>query len=432
MRNCSKTQAVQFPFFYGWIIVAIAMVAGIISSGVSNVTMAVVLKPISEDLGWSRSVTAAAITLGSFGGGLLSPLFGPVADRYGPRVLLPLGGLLVGLLSIGVSQSTQPWQFYATFIPARALTEFLLCGVVPYTAVANWFHAKRPRAMGLVAMSTPLGSAGTTLLFQYLVTHYGWRSAFLAMGLAFLILVVLPAAIFLRRQPEDLGMYPDGIAPTLRSDEAATSASQTPASGERSWSRPEAMRTTALWLLVVGVFLASLGTGGIAFHTIAYFTDMKIAPAAAAGALSVMALSGALGNGIWGMLAERMSPRSLSVTTTVLSAASVALLMQVGSPIMAYAFGILFGISARGGTAVLNQIMIAHYFGRRSFGAISGVLEPFHKGGLGVGALVAGVGFDWSGSYRGVFLFFLASYLVSAVLVFCAQRPKHNQGEVLQ
>jgi len=414
---------VQFPFFYGWIIVAIAMVAGFISSGVSNVTMAVVLKPISEDLGWSRGMTAAAITLGSFGGGLLSPLFGPVADRYGPRVLLPLGGLLVGFLSIGLSQITQPWQFYATFIPARALTEFLLCGVVPYTAIANWFHAKRPRAMGLVAMSTPLGSAATTLIFQFLVIHYGWRSAFLALGLAFLILVVVPAAIFLRRQPEDLGMYPDGIAPSLRSAEAVTSAPPTSVAGEPSWSRAEAMRTTALWLLVVSVFLASLGTGGIAFHTVAFFTDVKIAPAAAAGALSVMALSGAFGNGIWGALAERLSPRSLSVTTTVFSAASVAMLMQVDSPITAYLFGVLFGISARGGTAVLTQILLAQYFGRRSFGAISGVLEPFHKGGLGAGALVAGIAFDWSGNYRAVFLFFLASYLLSAVLVFFARRP---------
>jgi MFS family permease len=422
---------VQFPFFYGWIIVAIAMVAGFISSGVSNVTMAVVLKPISEDLGWSRSVTAAAITLGSFGGGLLSPMFGPVADRYGPRVLLPLGGILVGLLSIAVSQITQPWQFYATFIPARALTEFLLCGVVPYTAIANWFHAKRPRAMGLVAMSTPLGSAATTLIFQFLVIHYGWRSAFLALGWAFLILVVVPAAIFLRRQPEDLGMYPDGIAPSLRSAEAVASAAPTSVAGEPSWSRAAAMRTTTLWLLVVSVFLASLGTGGIAFHTVAYFTDVKISPAAAAGALSVMALSGAFGNGIWGALAERHSPRNLSVTTTALSAASVALLMQVDSPIMAYLFGVLFGISARGGTAVLTQILLAHYFGRRSFGAISGVLEPFHKGGLGAGALVAGIAFDWSGNYRAVLLFFLASYLMSAVLVFLARRPERDRDRVL-
>src|SRR5258706_11602933 len=91
----------QMPFFYGWIIVAIAMIAGFISSGVSNVTMAVVLKPISEDLGWSRSVMAAAITLGSFSGGLLSPLFWPIAGRLWPPGFLPLGGVLGGLLSVG-------------------------------------------------------------------------------------------------------------------------------------------------------------------------------------------------------------------------------------------------------------------------------------------------------------------------------------------
>jgi OFA family oxalate/formate antiporter-like MFS transporter len=419
---------VQLPFFYGWIIVAIAMIAGFISSGVSNVTMAVVLKPISEDLGWSRTVMAAAITLGSFGGGLLSPMFGPVADRYGPRVLLPLGGVLVGLLSIGVSLSTEPWQFYATFIPARALTEFLLCGVVPYTAIANWFHDKRPRAMGLVAMSTPLGSAAMTLVYQYLVIHYGWRSAFLLLGWAFLILVVVPAAIFLRRQPEDLGMFPDGVEPALLSAAAPSGDAQASSSLDPSWSRAQAMRTPALWLLVASVFFASLGTGGIAFHMVAYLTDVRIVPAAAAGALSVMALSGAFGNGIWGALAERFSARGLSVATTVLSAASVALLMQVDSPATAYLFGLLFGISARGGTAVLTQILLAHYFGRRSFGAISGVLEPFHKGGLGIGALMAGVGFDFFGNYRAVFSGFLSMYLLSAVLIYWARRPERGSA----
>ncbi|HLN86812.1 MAG TPA: MFS transporter [Candidatus Limnocylindrales bacterium] len=416
----------QLPFFYGWLIVAIAMVAGFVSSGVSNVMMAVVLKPISEDLGWSRTVTAAAITLGSFAGGLLSPLFGPVADRFGPRILLPLGGVLVGLLSIGVSLSSRPWQFYATFVPARALTEFLLCGVVPYTAIANWFHLKRPRAMGLVAMSTPLGSAAMTLIYQFLVINYGWRSAFLVLGSAFLILVVVPGAIFLRRQPEDLGMFPDGIAPTFASDAVSGRDARTANSHEPNWSRAEAMRTSTLWLLVASVLLASLGTGGIAFHMVAYFTDVNIAPAAAAGAFSAMALSGALGNGVWGSIAEHFSARGLSVATTVLSAASVALLMQVDSPPLAYLFGMLFGISARGGTAVLTQILLAHYFGRRSFGAISGVLEPFHKGGLGIGALVAGVAFDLFGDYRTVFSGFLSMYLLSALLIFWARPPERG------
>src|SRR4029434_7840420 len=133
-----RQPVVKLPFFYGWIIVAITMVAGVLAAGVSNITMAVVLKPISDDLGWSRSLTAAAVTAGAVSGGLLSPLFGPIADRLGPRFLLPLRAALVGLLAFGASLSSEPWQFYATFVPARALTEFLLCGMISFTAVTNW------------------------------------------------------------------------------------------------------------------------------------------------------------------------------------------------------------------------------------------------------------------------------------------------------
>src|SRR5262249_25574562 len=151
-RFCAvNSEPVTPPFFYGWIIVAISMLAGFFSAGVSNITMAVVLKPISDELGWSRALTAAAVRAGGISGGGLAPFFGPIADRLGPRLLLPAGGTLVGLLAIGVGLSTEPWQFYATFVPARALTAFLLCGIVPFTAVANWFYIKRPRAMGLVA-----------------------------------------------------------------------------------------------------------------------------------------------------------------------------------------------------------------------------------------------------------------------------------------
>ena len=275
--------------------------------------------------------------------------------------------------------------------------------------------------MGLVAMSTPLGSAAMSLSYQYLVTHYGWRSAFLFLGISFLALVVVPGAIFLRRRPEDLGLLPDGLPACARPAEGP--GSQPIVSTEPSWSRRQAMGTSALWLLVASTFLASLGTGGIAFHTVAFFTDVNIAPAVAAGALSVMALSGALGNAVWGTLAERFSARTLSVTTTLMAAASVALLTQVTAPLTAYLFGLVFGLSARGGTAVLTQILLAHYFGRRSFGAISSLLEPFHKGGLGVGALLAGLAFDRFGDYRAVFSFFLAGYMLSALLIFFARRP---------
>jgi MFS family permease len=173
---------------------------------------------------------------------------------------------------------------------------------------------------------------------------------------------------------------------------------------------------------VASQFLASIGTGGVAFHTAAFFTDVQIAPGVAAGAVSVMALSGAFGNGLWGALAERIHPRTLNVMTMVVAALSVALLMQVNTAPEAYLFAFLFGLNARG-AAVLTQVLIARYFGRRSFGAISSILDPFHKGGLGMGALFAAMGFDYAGNYRMIFVVFLASYLISALLIFLARRP---------
>lgn len=400
------------------------MLAGFLGSGVSNVTMSVVLKPITEDLGWSRTLTSSAITIGSVTGGLLAPLVGPLADRLGPRILLPFGAALVGTFVMCLSLTYEPWQFYATFVPARALAETLLTGVVPMTAVTNWFYLKRPRAIGLVALSVPLGSFVLSLVYQFMIEAYGWRSAFFMLGIALWLLVVVPGLFFLRRQPEDLGILPDGgLAGAQKAKQTDPGSERVAAAAEHSWSFKDAVRTRTLWLLVAASTFSSISTGGIAFHMVAYFTDVTIQPAVAVAALSVMALTGAFGSGLWGTLAERFHPRTLCVTTMLVSAAAVVLLTQARVAPAAFVFSILFGLTARGGF-VLMHILLAHYFGRRSFGAITSTLEPFHKGGLGVGALFAGMAFDLSGSYQIVFLLFFGNYLIAAMLTLVVRQPQ--------
>jgi predicted MFS family arabinose efflux permease len=231
--------------------------------------------------------------------------------------------------------------------------------------------------------------------------------------------------VFLRRCPEDLGMFPDGIAPASSEGDLP----EQPQSSRRdaSWNLADAMRTGTLWLLVTGTFLASIGTGGIAFHLVAYFTDRQIDPAVAAGALSIMALAGAFGNGLWGALAERVPALGLSIVAMLLSAASVALLTQVQMPLGAYIFAVLFGFNARG-SAIVTQILLADYYGRRSYGAISSVIDPFHKGGLGLGALLAGAAFDLTGGYRAIFVMFMACYILSALLILFARQPRTKEA----
>jgi MFS family permease len=414
--------------YYGWLIVALVMLSALLGAGLNNVSMAVVLKPVSEDQQWSRTLTSGAITVGALLAGALAPSVGRLADRIGPRVLMPVGAGIVGTLALLLGSASAPWHFYAAYVPARALADTLLCGVVPMTAVTNWFHVKRPRAIGLVFMSVPLGSAGLALLYQALIAEWGWRAAFLALGLLLWTLAVLPAALLLRRQPEDLGLLPDGAAPAAASPNVAMKVPH-PGSdaSEVSWRVHEALRTRAIWLIVLSSFLATLATGGTAFHLVAYFTDVGIPPGAAAGALGLMALAGAGGGGLWGTLSERVAPRYLCTAVLAISAVAVLLLLQVRAAWMAYVGALLFGVAGRGGL-VFTHVLVARYYGRRSFGAISGYVEPFGKLGLGGGPLVAGAAFDLAGNYQGVFLVFASLYVLAASLICFAGAPARRPG----
>jgi MFS family permease len=412
----------SLPIFYGWFIVGVAMLSAFLGAGLNNISMGVVLKPLSLDLGWSRTVTSGAIAVGTLLGGILAPFFGRLADRVGPRVLLPAGAATVGLLTLAVGRISEPWQFYLAYVPARALVETLMAGVVPITAVANWFYLKRPRAIGLVVMAIPMGSSAMALIYQSLISVSGWRSTFFVLGSLLWLLVVIPGALLLRRQPEDMGLVPDGREPRAPGLTTPRLAAQE-AAPEYSWRLHDAVRTLALWLIITAFTLWTIASGGIAFHMVAYLTDVGISPALAAGALSVFALTGALGNFVWGWLAERIDVRGLCGATLVLSAGVVVLLIGARTPLSAYAAAALFGLTARGGSVFL-QVILARYFGRRSFGAISGIAEPFTKGGLGLGPLLAGLAFDATGSYRAIFTLFGAMLIVAGSLVFLAHRPR--------
>ncbi|MBI2089729.1 MAG: MFS transporter [Deltaproteobacteria bacterium] len=417
----------RLPIFYGWFIVAVAMLSAFLGAGLNNISMGVVLKPLSQDLGWTRTVTSAAITAGTILGGVLAPFFGRLADRLGPRVLLPAGAATVGFLALAASHTTEPWQFYAAYVPARALVETLLSGVVPVTAVANWFYLRRPRAMGMVLMAVPMGSAVLSLVYQYLILHSGWRSTFLVLGLLLWVLVVIPGALLLRRRPEDMGLVPDGAEPLTAGGSSTADAMDQEPHAEYSWQLHDALRTSTLWLIIAGFTLWVIASGGIAFHLVAYLTDAGISPALAAGALSLFAVTGALGNFVWGWLAERIDVRRLGALALLLSAMAVVLLMEVRAPLWAYGVAALFGVTARG-TSVFSQVILARYFGRRSFGAISGVAEPFMKAGLGLGPLFAALAFDLAGNYRGIFAVFSGMLVVAGFLVFLARRPEISPG----
>lgn len=415
---------ISVPFYYGWIVVACVCSAGFVGSGMANLVMSVMLKPIAEDTGWSRTEITSALAAGSVLAAMVVPLAGRLADRYGTRVLVPGISSLVGLAFFLVASVTTLPLFLLTYVPGRALFQIAMIGVVPQTAVANWFSLRRPRAMGIVAMSLPLGGSIMAIAAQYLLEHASWREVMTMFGVLTFVLVVIPGWFLLRKQPEDFGILPDGFTPEQRAVESAKRQQRTGRSGldDYNWTLQEAMGTPSLWLITASLTLAVLAVTSVGVHQVPYFTDQGLTPAVAAVVLSVYAMSGAVSNVLWGFLAERISERILSIWTLVLSAGAIWFLTTITEPWAAYLFAVCYGIFARGEGALINML-IAQYYGRSSFGTISGFTVPFATLAGAIGPLAAAMVFDSTGSYLRVFYAYIGTFLLAAFLMYLVKRP---------
>ncbi len=405
--------------FYGWYVVAVASLGAFLGAGASQLLMSIMLKPMTEELGWSRTATTGAITIGTIVGGLLSPFVGRLADRLGPRLLTTAGALILTATYLGLAGATELWQFYVVYITGRGLTASLISGVVPFTAAANWFRRMRGRVLGLIAMCIPLGGSVLSFVGQLIVDGPGWRATFLVFGLTTLVLLVPLAGLVLRQRPEDLGLLPDGATVPPPSARPTSSALH---GEEFGWTLGEASRTATLWLLTVASLLAAMANTAVGFHQVAYYTDVGIAPTAAVGALSVYAFCGALASGLWGWLTERFSERGLAIAGMLASAVVILYLLTVRTLPGAMLFAVLFGLTSRGGSTLVN-IILAQYYGRDSFGAISGFITPFTMVGLGLGPSLGAICFDLTGSYEIVFVVFAAASVLVAALLWLAKKP---------
>jgi sugar phosphate permease len=229
----------------------------------------------------------------------------------------------------------------------------------------------------------------------------------------------IPAALILRKQPEDLGLLPDGERKVAVS---ITSSTQVGAEEELNWTLRDAIRTSAIWLLSAAIVVALAINSGIGFHMAAYFTDVGIDSTIAVGAISVYALTGAISNLIWGFLTERLPERLMAATVMIISAGAILFLHFVRTAVGAYAFAVIFGLSSRGEGLLVN-IILAQYYGRSSFGTINGFVFPFSMIGLGFGPMISAFSFDLTGSYNTGFNIFIVASLIAATLLWIAKKP---------
>ena len=402
--------------YYGWWVVSAASGMSFANAATAISILTVFVVPMSQEFGWNRTEVTGATSLGAVLGAGLAPFTGRAVDRFGARVTLVSGGLIVvaGCLYLAGAQAL--WGFYVAFTAVRIADQGLIQVSASVTA-GKWFARYRGRATGLVILGNAGGVIVMAPLVQLVISAWDWRAAWVMLAGVMLVVGAIPALLLVRRQPEDLGLEIDGGRPEGTSEEPAL------AHDEPGVALSGIIRTPTFWLVLVSLFLVATATSGIGLHLVPHLTQQGLSAGAAVGAVSVMSISGALAALACGLLAERASSKLLLILAYLLSAVSMWVLMGADNLSQTYLFAVLQGIVGSG-INTLAPILWADYYGRGSLGSIFGVSRAAQVVGFAVGPLASAVVYDRTGSYQGAFLALAAVAIAAALLLTTARRPR--------
>ena len=407
--------------YYGWWIVAASFSILLVTVGVGLYAPPIFLVPLQNHFGWSRAAIAGGSAVAALTVGAISPLVGVSIDRYGSRKVMTFGALVMGCTFCLFSAIQSLWQLYALNLIA-AIGIASVAWLPNQTLISNWFDRIRGRAMGIALAGIGFGGFAMPPLADFLITRFGWRTAFATLGSLVLLIVVTVALVLVRSRPEDMGLLPDGEASV---SEGSTGDSIHEAQEETATyglSLAESLRTGTFWVLSLVHVLWTFGSMSIIGHLPAFLTDQGFEKMAA-GALSLAIGCSIVGRLSFGMLADRFGKKGLMSLALILHALAMLCLFRVHWFGALPAFVIVFGL-ALGGGAVVVPLLIGEYFGLRAFGKILGVITISATLGAAAGPVLTGRIFDVTGSYDTAFILHIAAFTAAGLAIYLLRKPK--------
>ena len=369
-------------------------VTGAVSMAMGSLNFGLFIKPMGDELGIGRAMFGWAQTARMGASSATSPVIGWLIDRYGSRVMLPIAALVTGGAMVGLAHMTTSWHLVVLFVVMGLVGMSGPGALVTTVPVLKWFVRNRGKAVAFVGLGIPIGALLFIPLTQVLINTIGWRNAWMLLALIGVSVIVPLAAIFIRRQPEDMGLVPDGDIP----DMGDGTYRGRPMVDEVSWSVREAVRSTTLWRLVIVFSMVQLATGTVALHRIPAFMDRGMDPTLISFATAFDAVCAGASTFAFGMLVKWVPSRFLgAVGFSMLAAASVLTIYATNLPVMFVSMAV-FGVGI-GGMMFLSNYIWADYFGRQSIGGIRGLVNPINLVVGGIGAPAAGYVRDITGSY---------------------------------
>jgi len=412
----SNQQITNRPrFFFGYILVSVAVVIQIIAWGLYN-SYGVFFNQFLAEFSWRRETISGAFSLAQIVIGVGAIFLGTLNDRYGPRILMTIGGVVAGLGYILMSQVHGIWQLYLFH---GIIVGIGLSGtdVILLSTTARWFVKRRGIMSGVVKMGTGIGIMVIPIIAARLIDSYEWRTTLIIMGIALLVLVASSAQL-LRRDPDELKLFPDGEKSKPRLDLSF---------GNADFTLKQACCTRQFWMLCCAYFAVVFCTNTMMVHLAPYAVDLGMSDSYAATTLSIVGGVSIFGRLIMGTLLDRIGGRRALIICFIILVVSFAWLQLVKGQWALFLFTLVYGFSHGGFYAILSP-MVAELFGIRSHGLLFGIVICLSSIGGALGPIVTGRIFDTTSSYKIAFLLLLVLATIALVLAVLLRqiKPKKN------
>ena len=385
--------------YYGFIIVAVCFILQAVGWGIFN-SLGVFFKPLMTEFAWPRSLVASATSLGMLIAGTNAILLGRLSDKYGPRLTMALSGIFLGCGFILMARISTLWHMYLSLSLIAAIG---VSGtdVVLLSTATRWFIKYRGMMLGIVKVGTGVGMLIMPLLLNYLISDFGWRTAFVIMGILCLVAYIMGSQLLVR-DPGKKGLAIYGNRAETPNNHGDT---------EEGVTLKAAIRTVSFWLIGASFFIVLFCVVTILLHLVPHAIDLGISPSNAAKVLSTVGALSIAGRFLMGAAGDRVGTRNALIICFGFLCLGTIWLQFADRLWMLYLFACIHGF-AHGGFFALIAPIVADYFGTRDQGVILGIVIFIANLGSSIGPVLAGYVFDVTGSYGVIFMVLTVMSLV--------------------
>jgi sugar phosphate permease len=404
--------------FYGWwILLSGALINGI-GVGMMYHSFTVFFLPLKRDLGVSSAAISLLYGSARLEGGIDGTLYGYLIDRFGSRKMILIGASLAGTGLILLSTVHSFLSFFLIYVFVVMVGSNAGFFHPVSTAINKWFIRRRGLGFSVISASGSIGGMIMAPLLSYIILGHGWRTGAICAGLVILT-IAIPAALPMKRSPEELGLYPDGQPPPEPEPEAPRPSC--PAPVEINFTVRQALRTLPFWLLMASISLRLLVTVALNTHFVPILVWRGMSEAASAYLVSLYALISVPMTLALGWMGDRWNKAWLCSVCMIPTIVALLGMTFFRGNASLYFFPIAFAISM--GSASLNWAIIGDFFGRTSYATLRGIMGAGYGTATFLSPIFAGLIFDRTESYSLVLLTFSAIFTAAAIFFALLRRP---------